>query len=174
VPDSEKTTTEEEDTSSSDSETRPKFIPATWPRNFNQQTIQDLNSDMPEAPAIIPKAMPGRNHPAAPKFDGKPASLSIFLDEIEQLAKTCGLTPKQTIEWTVRYAPSKENELWDAQDAVGTGNWIQFKSELYDLYPGSTGDRKYSVMNLTALVEKQAANSIQDAEEFGSYRRSFL
>jgi hypothetical protein len=109
--------------------------------------------------------MPGRNHPSAPKFDGKPASLWIFLDEIELQAEICGITKKQMIEWTIRYAPSAERELWEIQESVGTGNWETFKAELYDLYPGSTGERKYSVANLTSLVEKQARNSIQERTE---------
>ena len=37
-----------------------------------------------------------------------------------------------------------------------TGNWEEFKKEIYALYLGSTGDRKYSVANLETLTEKQA------------------
>ena len=118
--------------------------------------------------------MPGRNHHSAPKFDGKPASLSPFLDEIEQLAETCGLTPKQKIEWVIRYAPSDERELWQMQDSVGTDDWEKFKKELFELYPGSTGERKYAIANLQTVVEKQAKIKIGDAEEFGVYRRTFL
>ena len=110
----------------------------------------------------------------APKFDGKPASLALFLDEIEQLADACGLTPKQTIDWTVRYAPNEEYELWEMQTSVGSSNWSQFKKELCDLYPGSTGERKYSIANLKALTEKQANSDIHNAEDFGTYKRAFL
>ncbi|KAF8817594.1 hypothetical protein BYT27DRAFT_7063144, partial [Phlegmacium glaucopus] len=117
---------------------------------------------------------PGWNHHAAPKFDGRPASLSIFLDEVEQLAAACGINEKQTIEWTIRYAPSEERELWQMQDAVATSKWIDFKKDLFDLYPGSTGERKYSVASLKTLVEDQALRSIWNAEELGAYQRSFL
>ncbi|KAF8805807.1 hypothetical protein BYT27DRAFT_7224679 [Phlegmacium glaucopus] len=109
--------------------------------------------------------MPGRNHHVAPKFNGRPASLLIFLDEIE--AGACKLSKKQTIDWTIRYAPNKERELWQLQDAVTSSIWADFKKELFNLYPGSTGD-------LTSLVEDQARRNIWNAEELGAYRHSFL
>jgi hypothetical protein len=124
---------------------------------------------------ITPAAkMPTRNHHSAPKFDSKPASLSPFLDEVEQLAESCGLSGKQRIEWAVRYAPNDERELWQMQEAVGSDDWVQFKKELFELYPGSSGERKYSIANLQTLIEKQALATIEDADEFGIYRRSFL
>lgn len=57
-----------------------------------------------------PKAMLGHNHHLAPKFDGKPASLSRFLSKVDQLAKDCSLSQKQTIQWAIRYAPIGEYE----------------------------------------------------------------
>ena len=128
---------------------------------------------MPETVVSTAK-MPTRNHHSAPKFDSKPASLSPFLDEVEQLAESCGLTGKQKIEWAVRYAPNDERELWQMQDVVGSDDWKQFKSELFELYPGSTGERKYSIANLQTLIEKNALVNIEDADDFGAYRRNFL
>ena len=90
-------------------------------------------------PATVPVSkMPTRNHHAAPKFDGKPASLSPFLDEVEQLAEGCGLSPKQHIEWAVRYAPSDERELWQLQSAIGTNDWDKFKQENVKNYSNYT------------------------------------
>jgi hypothetical protein len=60
------------------------------------------------------------------------------------------------------------------QEAVGTNDWEQFKKELYDLYPGSTGEQKYLVASLQSLIEKQAEDPINTAEEFDVYRQSFL
>ena len=99
---------------------------------------------------------------------------SLFLDEGEQLGEACGLTPKQKIEWAIRYAPNKERELWEMQESVGTKEWTKFKKELYELYPGSSGERKYSIVNLQLLIEKQLSSCIEDAEDFGVYWRSFL
>ncbi|KAF8802125.1 hypothetical protein BYT27DRAFT_7226508 [Phlegmacium glaucopus] len=104
--------------------------------------------------------MPGRNNHAAPKFDRKPASLSIFLDEIEQLAGTCKLSKKQTMEWTIRYAPNEERELWEMQDSIATAKWIEFK-------------RNYLIYTQDLPGSKNTRN-IRNAEELGAYRRSFL
>ena len=128
---------------------------------------------MPENIVPIIK-MPTRNHHSAPKFDGKATSLSPFLDEVEQLGEMCSLTFKQKIEWAIRYAPNEERELWEMQESVGTEEWEKFKKELFELYPGSSGERKYSIANLQSLIEKQASSRIEDAEDFGVYRRSFL
>jgi len=55
-----------------------------------------------------------------------------------------------------------------------TGNWEEFKKEIHALYPGSTGDRKYSVANLEALTKKQATIPMETSEEFGQYYQAFL
>ena len=83
--------------------------------------------------------MPGHNHHSAPKFNGKPVSLSLFLDVVEQLADSSALTLKQKIDQVIRYTPSDERELWQMQQSVGTENWGNLKRELFELYPGSTG-----------------------------------
>ena len=119
------------------------------------------------------KTMPSRHDRAAPKFDGKPSSLDAFIDDICQLAVACALSDQDKIKWTVRYAPSEDAELWEMQAHYETDNWEEFKNELYALYPGSTGDRKYSVANLEALTEKQATIPMESSEEFGRYYRAF-
>ena len=60
------------------------------------------------------------------------------------------------------------------QEAVGSDDWGQFIKELFELYPGSTGEHKYSIANLQTLIEKQALVSIEYAEDFGTYGRNFL
>ena len=143
--------------------------PATWKAEEIKRTQGKITHEMPENTPPIVK-MPTCNHHSAPKFDGKAASLSPFLDEVEQLGEVCGLTPKQTIEWAIRYSPNGERELWEMQESVGTEEWDKFKKELYELYPGSSGERKYSNANLQSLIEKQASSRIEEAKDFGVYR----
>ena len=128
---------------------------------------------MPENKA--PVSMPHRSHHAAPRFDGKAPSLSLFLDDVEYLAETCGLSQNERIKWTIRYSPSVDRELWEMQESVDTGDWEKFKEELYDLYPGSKGEeRRYSTANLQALIDKQKSITIRNPEDYGMYQRSFL
>lgn len=131
---------------------------------------------MPQDKAPVPmakKTMPHRSHHAAPRFDGKSASLSSFWDDVEELAELCELTQKETIKWATRYSPSIDRELWEMQESVETGDWERFKEEIYDLYPGSKGEYRYSAADLQALVHKQKSITIRDAEGYGVYHRSF-
>jgi hypothetical protein len=120
-----------------------------------------------------PSKMPSRIGPSAPKFDGKPETLISFVDDVEQLADECKLDDKQKIEWLIRYGPVEERDLWELQPAVALGDWKKFKDELYQLYPGSTGDRRYSIGNLEMLAEKQAMVPIENSAQFGEYYRAF-
>lgn len=131
--------------------------PAVWKPEELRRSQEPRRSQEIHTPAMpetaIPKSkMPSRSHHSAPKFDGKPASLSPFLDEVEQLGESCALSSKHTIKWAVRYAPNDKRELWQMQEAVGTDDWEQFKKEIFELYPGSTGERKYSIANLQTLI----------------------
>ena len=109
----------------------PHFIPAIWPQylldRFQSVSPNKDNSAMANVPAPQNKPMPSRNHHSMPKFDGKPASLSIFLDNVKRLAEASNLMPRQTIDWAIQYAPNQEHELWRFQEAVGMDDWDQFK-----------------------------------------------
>jgi hypothetical protein len=96
------------------------------------------------------------------------------LDDVEQLADICRLSQKERIKWTIRYSPSRDMELWEMQESVGTGDWEIFKEELYDLYPGSKGENRYSTANFQALIDKQSSITIQCAEDYGAHHRSFV
>jgi hypothetical protein len=103
-----------------------RLSPAVW---TSKELRRAQNSSQQESTIVMPEIsvqkikMPGRNHHSAPTFDGKPASLSPFLDEIEQLAETCDLSLKQPIEWVIHYAPSDKRELWQMQESVGMEDW---------------------------------------------------
>ena len=60
------------------------------------------------------------------------------------------------------------------QGGVQAGDWELFKKQLFKLYPGSTGEQKYAITDLRALVKKRATIPIETAEEFGTYHRQFL
>jgi hypothetical protein len=153
------------ETTESEEESRPKFVPAVWPSVNYSSENQKLDK--------MATNMPTRNHHSAPKFDGDPESLDVFLGDVEQLAIECELTPKQQIEWTIRYAPVAEQALWKLQPSVATENWSTFKDDLHELYPGASGDRKFSVANLEGLTDKQATLPMENSAQFGEYYRAF-
>ncbi|KAF8192071.1 hypothetical protein BJ912DRAFT_1096357 [Pholiota molesta] len=159
--------------SSDGSYVRPRFVQASWPDNKDQDTTtQSPETPQPMTSSSSP-SMPGRSHHSAPKFDGTPALLNNFFDEVEQLADTCKLDERQKIEWAIRYAPVDDVELWKQVPNAKSDDWIKFKSNIYALYPGSTGDRKYSIANLELLVDKSAAVPMESSKQYGEYYRAF-
>ena len=62
----------------------------------------------------------------------------------------------------------------ELRESVDTGDWDQFKEEIYDLYPGSKRENRYSTADLQALAEKQTLITIQNAKDYGTYHQSFL
>ena len=79
----------------------------------------------------------------------------------------------ETIKWTIRYSPSIDKKLWEMQESVKTEDWEKFKEEVYDLYPGSKGENRYSLATLQAFIDKQTSFTIQEAEDYGTYYHSF-
>ncbi|PPQ85880.1 hypothetical protein CVT26_000642 [Gymnopilus dilepis] len=117
--------------------------------------------------------MPNVHHPSAPKFDGKPISLSSYLDEVEQLARNNSLSVIETIQWSIRYLSPEEQQLWKALPSSKGNDWSKFRKELFECYPGAEDERRYTISNLETLVEKQSEFNITNFEQFGIYYRSF-
>ncbi|PPQ71592.1 hypothetical protein CVT25_007902 [Psilocybe cyanescens] len=118
--------------------------------------------------------MPGRNHHSAPKFDRAPASLVRFLDEVHRLGANCSLSEQETIDHALAYAPTEDYDLWALQPVASGGNWAAFKAAMIGLYPGASGNRKYSVNDLQNLIEEQASVPMKTQNQFGEYYRAFL
>ncbi|PPQ79752.1 hypothetical protein CVT25_003314 [Psilocybe cyanescens] len=118
--------------------------------------------------------MPGRNHHSAPKFDRAPASLVRFLDKVHCLAANCLLTEQETIDHALAYTPTEDYNLWALQPAAAGGNWTAFKTAMIWLYPGASGNRKYSVNDLQNLIEEQVSVPMKTQNQFGEYYRAFL
>lgn len=139
-----------------------------WGTHPINKLPQDDESDMPATPT-----MPGRTHHSAPKFDGTPKLLSNFFEEVAQLAESCELDDTQHITWALRYAPNEERDLWKEVPSAEGNSWKTFKEEIYELYPGSTGDRKYTLVNLEALTDAQVRTNMETTAQFGAYYRAF-
>lgn len=101
------------------------------------------------------QTMPARTHHSAPKFDGDAALLSNLFREIDQLAEPCKIDEKANIQWAIRYAPLKVVDLWENQPAAKGSDWKAFKDEIFELYPGFQSGRKYNMINLEEVTDKQ-------------------
>jgi hypothetical protein len=59
------------------------------------------------------RAMPAKNDPLAPRFDGSPKCLQPLFDEVEYLATEAGLRDTDKIQQSLRYASIDDAELWN-------------------------------------------------------------
>ncbi|KJA25401.1 hypothetical protein HYPSUDRAFT_134909, partial [Hypholoma sublateritium FD-334 SS-4] len=64
-------------------------------------------------------------------------------------------------------------DLWENQPAAEGTNWKVFKDKIYKLYPGSQSERKYNIVNLKAMTDKQMRMPIESAVQFGEYYHDF-
>ncbi|EKM74032.1 hypothetical protein AGABI1DRAFT_95917 [Agaricus bisporus var. burnettii JB137-S8] len=133
---------------------------------------------LPNPPYVVqynqPRHMPSRYDRNAPKFDGNPRSLKRFFEDIEVLARDCGITPGEQIAQTLRYLDGGDYEAWKSRPSAFGNDWNEFKQQVMDMYPGSEEDSLYSVTDLELFVERHASSPMRDQFQFGSYYRNFL
>ena len=100
--------------------------------------------------------MPSPGNQSAPRFDGHHPSLKHFFDEMDYLGNACGLSPTEKIQHMLRYLDFCEYETWRTRHSAQGFDWDAFKAEITALYPGADEDRKYTIVDLEILVDKQA------------------
>ncbi|KAG2055075.1 hypothetical protein BDR06DRAFT_1007279 [Suillus hirtellus] len=118
--------------------------------------------------------MPLRGAESAPKFDGTPARLVPYFEEIEILARYTSLDAIQTIKAVLRYAPTSELEIWVLLPSATRQDWDKFIKEVKAMYPGCESDRHFSCADLENLCSKNARIPMCSQEELGQYYREFF
>ena len=118
--------------------------------------------------------MPSPGDRSAPRFDGHPLPSKCFFDEMDYLGNACGLSPTEKIQHMLRYLDFCEYEIWRTRRSARGFDWDAFKAEITALYPGADEDRKYTVVDLEILVDKQAREPMQSRYQFGDYYRRFV
>ncbi|KAG2030962.1 hypothetical protein BDR03DRAFT_1016575 [Suillus americanus] len=118
--------------------------------------------------------MPLRGTDAAPKFDGTPARLIPFFEDLEQLADYAGLTIEARIKAAIGYAPFEELETWASQPAAKGKDWDKFVAAVKAMYPGCEGDRRYVCTDLENLCREWSRKPMKSKEELGAFYRKFL
>ncbi|KAJ3565953.1 hypothetical protein NP233_g7310 [Leucocoprinus birnbaumii] len=141
---------------------RPGLGPATW----NLGGIRNTGNNS--------MGMPGRHDRSAPHFDGHPLSLKRFFDEIDYLGDSRGLLPSEKIQHTLRYLDYHEYETWKSRPSAQGLDWEAFKKEITSLYPGADEDRRYTLVDLELLADKQARQPMRSRYQFGEYYRQFV
>ena len=124
-----------------------------------------------------PFQMPLRGTQNAPKFDGKsPAQLPRYLEDIEFLGTSAGLTDEEQIRAAIRYADLEEAEVWQTlpEAFAAMPDWRDFVTAVKDLYPGCEGDDRYCQADLQYLVQQYRTKPMQSQRDLGEYRQKFV
>jgi len=119
--------------------------------------------------------MPTRGSSKAPKFEGNPADLLRFFEDVEFLCEDAELDAgADRIKWAVRYTSRDEAELWEVMPSRAGDDWEAFKDDVLTFYPGAKDDdRKYSRADLDRLAAVQAEVPMVSRVTLGEYIRKF-
>ncbi|KAG2071182.1 hypothetical protein BDR04DRAFT_948255, partial [Suillus decipiens] len=111
---------------------------------------------------------------AAPKFDGTPACLILFLEDVDAIANHAMLTDEQWIKAALRYAPIKEAETWEMLEEATLPSWKKFVAAVKLLYPGCKGNCHFTCTDLENLCAEQVHVPMTLQEELGQYYCKFF
>jgi hypothetical protein len=121
--------------------------------------------------------MPPRGHSTAPSFDPTaPRELRRYFSDLELLFTNCSIVnDKVKKQHAVRYLPVDTSDLWEEipEFAPGT-SYADYKTTIFNLYPGAGEERKWLYSDMKSPVTKQAKKGINDLQELSEYYRQFF
>ncbi|TFK18549.1 hypothetical protein FA15DRAFT_729398 [Coprinopsis marcescibilis] len=89
--------------------------------------------------------LPARKQNRAPTWDKTPATLRQYFEDVTEICKECEVQPNEWPKIAIRYVPASEHDLWtDTLNDLETKSWEKFIKAIYDLYPGSDEDKRYT------------------------------
>ncbi len=121
--------------------------------------------------------MPARGDHVAPTFDPKqPRELRRYFEDLEFLfnrARVTNATEKKV--HACRYVDFDTSELWASlADYATVARYEDFREAIYELYPGSEEERRWSVADMDELTGERLRLGIQNLADLGDYHRQFL
>ena len=129
---------------------------------------------VPAVPAL--PSMPAGGHSTAPTFTpDQPRVLRRYFDELEMLLAKCGITDEQEKKKYSRiYVDIDTSDLWQSlPEHNATSSFADFIKAVFELYPGSEGDRKWVISDMDKLIGEQLRLGIHDTAGLGIYYRAF-
>jgi hypothetical protein len=122
--------------------------------------------------------LPFRGERAAPTFDdSQPEELARYFSDLESLFTLHAVADRQECKQAaLRYVSVRTESLWKTTEAWAdqTKTYEDFKAEVFKFYPGSSGDRTYSLQDLDILVGHYARTGVTSSADLGEYHRQFL
>ena len=122
--------------------------------------------------------LPGHGERSTPTFDDtRLEELPHFFDNLELLLGQHNVVDEQEHKQAVLHYLSFQTEtLWKMAEswADQTKSYQEFQEEIFKLYPGSLGNRTYTMQDLDLLLGHYARVSILTSADLGEYHRKFL
>ncbi|KAG2090924.1 uncharacterized protein F5147DRAFT_780191 [Suillus discolor] len=162
--------------------TLPPTLPSPMLNTLPAITVPLPSTPLPTVnrqPALTTKMssvfrMPLRGAESAPKFDGTPACLVPYFEEVEILAGYMSLDPTNTIKAALRYTSTSETEIWALLPLASGADWDKFVKEVKAMYPGCKSDRCFLRTDLENLCRENARIPMRSQEELGQYYQEFF
>ena len=125
----------------------------------------------------MPKSyMPTRGEDGAPSFSpDQPRELRRYFKELNYLFIRAQVTDDEEKKMhACRYLDVDSAELWESLSEFEHGTqYLDFVKAVYDLYPGSEDERKWTVASMEKLVSEQLRSGIHSLDDLGRYYRAF-
>ena len=108
-----------------------------------------------------------------------PPSSWEFFDNIAELAAQAKLDDAAKITWAIHYA-GEESESWENVPCRTKGpndtpaTLDEFKEEVCQRYPHLLNNRRYSIVDLTKLLERTQDYHTMSQDDLGIYYQRFL
>jgi hypothetical protein len=145
------------------------------------QAAAPAQAQAPAAPAAPPNPLanlPARTERAAPTFnESRPQDLARYFSDLQVLLDRNGIVDDQDCKLAaLKYHQVEVENLWKTTRAWQDPNstYEEFKTEVFKLYPGATGNRTYTIQDLELTIGHYARTGIWNATDLGEYYRRFI
>jgi hypothetical protein len=122
--------------------------------------------------------LPARGECAAPTFDDQqPEGLGRYFVDLEVLLARNNVNAEAERKLAaLKYLNIQTENLWKTTEGWldPTKTYDEFKEEVTKLYPGTTGDRMYTIQELDTVVGHYAHIGIHNSSDLGKYYCRFL
>ena len=122
--------------------------------------------------------LPGWSERSAPSFDdSQPKELGRYFADLQVLFDQYAVADDQKRKQAVlKYLKIWIGSLWKTTKAWSnqTKTYDEFKTEVFTLYPGATGDWTYTIQDLDMLIRHFARVGILTSIDLGDYYHRFL
>ncbi|OBZ76657.1 hypothetical protein A0H81_03899 [Grifola frondosa] len=138
--------------------------------------VHVTHSNVPTVQVMSKPSLPLPGERGTPKFDkSQPRTLGRFFTELNILFDRSGTTDAQKQkEAACRYVDIDEANLWMSLTEFNPPDtFAAFKAAVITLYPGSDGERLYSVTDLDCIVGARTCLGIQNLANLAEYYCKF-